>query len=689
MSSEKNAFSPEFLNKPFADTRSPFPSLSKETVRRDQLDPKGAIADLKTEWYFCPGGLHLDRGELLIPEIRVRDQEEFESRGRHSQVAIPIPGIRAVVTGNNLSDALSNDYLVASDGPQLLTNVFALHSKADARHTIYLDFNGHRTANTLWNSTYNNGNAFVTPAFTIDGSASFNAAERELILDIWRRVAEDFRPFNVNVTTQAPAQHELVKSGPNDQRWGIRVVIGGQSGQWLGGNSAGIAYHNSFNFDSDTPAFVFSGGFPITDKTVAEAVSHETGHSLGLEHDGQNSNEYYAGHGSGETGWAPIMGLGYYQNLTQWSRGWYANATNNEDDLRIITSKNGFGYRDDDHGGSTQNASILQLSNNHYLGNGIIERNNDSDFFSLGIQKSGYYQMNVMPFFKGPNLDLAVTLYDGAGNSLRGFNPTGEISVTTRQHLVAGHYFLAVRGVGVGGPEGYPGYGSLGQFSMRVIPINMEVTVPTIQVFQQDAAKVEGDSGITRFTFRLIRQGNLKIESTVDWKVRGVPLNNSVDRFDFQNNVFASGTATLEFGSHVTIISVPVKTDLVWEPHERMELVISNPVNGTITKRSVVGTIYNDDSSGGSALVAPQLAYDGSPDGVGLLESELPSETLNMEAITRPADLGKRHLLTHGTPSFADSHSVAMSGADPGLAFRKESIPGMNISESSAAWLSG
>jgi serralysin len=48
------------------------------------------------------------------------------------------------------------------------------------------------------------------------------------------------------------------------------------------------------------------------EKYTAEAISHEVGHTLGLSHDGRitPSEGYYAGHGSGDTGWAPIMGVG-------------------------------------------------------------------------------------------------------------------------------------------------------------------------------------------------------------------------------------------------------------------------------------------------------------------------------------------------------------------------------------------
>ena len=51
--------------------------------------------------------------------------------------------------------------------------------------------------------------------------------------------------------------------------------------------------------------------------SVAGPVSHEVGHSFGLNHDGRNSSsfyeEYFSGHGQGNHyyyRWGPIMGVG-------------------------------------------------------------------------------------------------------------------------------------------------------------------------------------------------------------------------------------------------------------------------------------------------------------------------------------------------------------------------------------------
>ena len=173
--------------------------------------------------------------------------------------------------------------------------------------------------------------------------------------------------------------------GTGDAAWGIRVVIGGSSTDWFSTEAyGGVAYVGSFTWPSDTPAFVFEDNlFNGSEKHVAEAITHEAGHGLGLEHDGTNAGvEYYTGHGSGATGWAPIMGNGYSRELTQWSKGEYPNANNTEDDLSIITTSNGFGYRPDDHGDVLTAATALNPAGDTILaGEGIIERNTDRRLF--------------------------------------------------------------------------------------------------------------------------------------------------------------------------------------------------------------------------------------------------------------------------------------------------------------------
>jgi hypothetical protein len=114
-----------------------------------------------------------------------------------------------------------------------------------------------------------------------------------------------------------------------------------------------VAFTNSFTWGDNTPCFVFTALHNYNLKNISEAASHEIGHTLGLSHQSaydavcNKTAEYNAGNGTGEIGWAPIMGVAYYRNVTLWHHGsspW--GCTYLQDDLGIITgSNNGFGFR--------------------------------------------------------------------------------------------------------------------------------------------------------------------------------------------------------------------------------------------------------------------------------------------------------------------------------------------------------
>ncbi len=359
------------------------------------------------------------------------------------------------------------------DGPdgatRPLSETFLLNSSPTASKTIYLDFDGNVTSGMLWNLAFNGNADIVSPAFDFDGNpSSFSDPELQRIQWIWQRVVEDFAPFDVNVTTQDPGVPALSNGGGADQEWGNRIVIGGSSFDWYGPNVGGVANTGSFDSSVDNPAFVFPAQLGNgNEKITAEAISHEAGHTLGLSHDGRTSpsETYYTGHGSGTTGWAPIMGTSYYQNLTQWSRGEYTAANNTQDDLQVITSNNGFGYRIDDIGDSAGTAAVLDLSTGIVSTSGIIERNSDVDVFAFSTG-GGELNLNVSPYLRGPNLDIMVELYDASENLLVQSNPADLLSASISLSLAAGDYTVRVSGVGKGDPlvSGYTDYGSLGQY---------------------------------------------------------------------------------------------------------------------------------------------------------------------------------------------------------------------------------
>jgi PKD repeat protein len=339
-------------------------------------------------------------------------------------------------------------------------DAFKLHSLPGAPRVVYLDFNGHVTSGTSWNSSRTGGADIVSAPFDMDGNPnSWSTGELDRIKRIWQRVAEDFAPFAVNVTTEDPGVEALRRTSTSDNHFGIRVVIS-PSSAWYG-SAGGVAYLQSFQWNSDTPCFVFSDRLgPNNEKYVAEAISHEVGHTLGLSHDGQtNGTGYYQGHGD----WAPIMGVGYYRPITQWSRGEYTLANNLEDDLARM-QQFGAPLAVDDHGNTPATATALVGPS--ILTYGVIEHRNDIDLFSF-TTGAGTVSFTLAGPSPAPNLDIKVDLLNAAGAVISTSNPAG-LAASLTATVAAGTYYLRIDGVGTGDPvsTGYSDYGSIGEYRL-------------------------------------------------------------------------------------------------------------------------------------------------------------------------------------------------------------------------------
>ncbi len=372
---------------------------------------------------------------------------------------------------------------------------FTLHSKPGATNVVYLDFDGQAISNTAWNAS--SGIATLNAkAYDTDGNlAAFSATELGQIAEIWHRIAEDYAPFNVDVTTELPASF-----GPTVGRILITQNVDANGNNMPAFGAGGVAYVNVWGFSNYasyySPALVYANalgsGFP---PYVAEAASHEMGHNLGLSHDGFNDGttilDYYTGHGTGFVSWAPIMGVGYYTNITQWSSGEYQFATQPQDDINLISAK--LTFRPDDHGNdilaptplSVDAAGAITASNPetdpHNLSasnKGVIETRNDVDYFSFDAA-AGPISINVTPAWeafyraslRGANLDIQATLYDQNGVQVAQNDPLTETDAVISATVSAGRYYLAISGVG-NTVTPYSDYGSLGQYfiSGTIIP---------------------------------------------------------------------------------------------------------------------------------------------------------------------------------------------------------------------------
>ena len=359
---------------------------------------------------------------------------------------------------------------------------FYLHSKPDAPNKVFLDFDGHVLTGTAWNDSAGVG-SFNAQAYDIDGSPSyFSEQELKNIQEIWHRVSEDFAPFDIDVTTEKPAEFDNTTG-----RILITASVDNNGISMPYSSAGGVAYVGvwgmSIYASYYSPALVYydnlGGGNPTY---VAEAASHELGHNLALSHDGTSTSGYYTGHGDGHVSWAPIMGVGYYTNVTQWSNGNYADANNDQDDIAILASR--LDYRSDDHAGTPtpllieSDGSILVTTPENdnpdapnMANKGIINSSSDVDTFSFGAA-AGPVSIVIEPSWRafyrdnrrGSNLDIKATLYDPNNNYLNSFDPVDDTSATIELNLpVDGEYTLAIRGIG-NDQVPYTDYGSSGMY---------------------------------------------------------------------------------------------------------------------------------------------------------------------------------------------------------------------------------
>ena len=372
----------------------------------------------------------------------------------------------------------------AADVP--LTDAFLLNSLPGSNRTIYLDFTGHSLVGTYWqdggtlaNESINYTNEQMQmPAYDVDGNtATFSNLERRNIIDAWSAIAEDYAPFNVNVTTADPGEAALLRADWNDAVYGMRALITNNTNAIAAEcGCGGIAYVGVFGNAGEYnntylgPSLNFAQNW-FSGKTISDVVSHEVGHNVGLSHDGINTQGYYGG----RDGWAPIMGVGYYEPLVQFSNGTYSSANQTQDDF-VVAVSNGLPLRADDHGDTRVTASALTNGTEQ---SGVISTRADVDYFSF-IATTTSHEVSVTSPSLSSNLDVQAKLFNSSGTLLSTTNPdlfrvgvnsaTGLDAVFTATTTPGNRYFIAVDGVGYGSgtTTGYSDYGSLGEYLIRV-----------------------------------------------------------------------------------------------------------------------------------------------------------------------------------------------------------------------------
>ncbi len=380
-----------------------------------------------------------------------------------------------------------------SSGNVDTTRTFDLHSRPGATRSIVIDADGAHVSGTEWNLRSSKPLPVKTwPGWNSDGSDTmFTPTEHAWVQEVWRQVSESYAAFDVDVTTDTRDDGAWKRTSSADATYGTRVVITSDpaaAATLCGGTCVGQAYLSTFDRVDEParyqPAFVFAHGGTMSPVVAAQTVTHETGHTLGLSHDGDAASAYHAG----SPLWGPIMGSGMTRAISHWSKGEYAGATQQEDDLALIALKAPLVA--DEASDTWQSAQALPAAAvpptvpaaAAYDVDGVISTRTDKDVFKMDLTCATTVTAKATGIGVQAALDLKLDLLDGAGSTLQSDSPdttmatwaltAGGMDASVSRSLAPGTYYLSVDGVGDDGDTrakqaAWNDYGSLGRYRLQ------------------------------------------------------------------------------------------------------------------------------------------------------------------------------------------------------------------------------
>jgi predicted Zn-dependent protease len=194
---------------------------------------------------------------------------------------------------------------------------------------IFLDFDGQNVNSIYWN---NNSPFYATPSGL--GTVEIN--------NITDSVRIDFSQFSSIIITTDSTVYNAASILKRQ-----RVIITENWEFYCGINACagGVAYIESIKWGLDVPCFVFSKALGYSQKRIAEASSHEAGHTIGLYHQSEFNDscqyvrEYFNG---GTLPNAPIMGNSYSKPGIWWIGPLTNGCTRIQNDSLVIRKLVGY-----------------------------------------------------------------------------------------------------------------------------------------------------------------------------------------------------------------------------------------------------------------------------------------------------------------------------------------------------------
>jgi hypothetical protein len=394
-----------------------------------------------------------------------------------------------------------NGASVSSTGEILFgtADVPIVSSDKNAPFVVYLDFDGYFVDSaSSW---------FVTAGKKEKFFAGSRMDSRQMRY-AYNMVAEDFKPFNVNVTTD---KAEFDKAA-FDKRVHVVVTPDNFMSGWGGVAWIGLLWTGNHNV-----CWVFESALGSWGKYVGDAASHEAGHVIGLNHQGvydtTNCSRLYTynwGEQDEYLSWAPIMGTSYNASLGTWDMGQYTDYCphTKQDDIAKINKI--ISTREDDFT-STKNLETY-YDTSYYLREaqfGVIETSTDVDVFAFTVNKETRLWIDLTAdsengsdiSLQTGNIDIKVTLRTPDGTTIVYAPPTLE-DVHIDTVVAAGTYTIAVEG---DGNKFMRKYSSLGGYRVGFFGVHTQTNVAPIVNAGADAHyDFTPDKQHREFTFQLV-----------------------------------------------------------------------------------------------------------------------------------------------------------------------------------------